>query len=269
MGKQRGWTKCREKCGSIEEKVEEWVWKFCSRIWNGEKWPKGWRKGVIVPIVKRKRGEKVNDYRGVTLMPSLHKVYMSVLGERLKEEMEEKKIIPPNHTGFRKRMVTMDNIYMLKYLINKRLGRKKGKVIAMFVDLKAAFDLVDRRVLMEAMRQRGIREELIERVAEMWRETKSRVRVVGEMGEGFWTARGVRQGCPLSSLLFNLLIADMEEGIRNLRWGGIELGGRKVYLLAYADDVVLLAEEEAEMRSMIVRFEGYLKKKKLELTQGK
>lgn len=61
----------------------------------------------------------------------------------------------------------------------------------------------------------------------------------------------------------------MEEGIRNLRWGGIELGGKKVYLLVYADDVVLLAEEEAEMRSMIVRFEGYLKKKKLELTQGK
>lgn len=110
----------------------------------------------------------------------------------------------------------------------------------MFVDLKAAFDLVDRRVLIEAMRQRGIREELIERVAEMWRETKSRVRVVGEMGEGFWMARGMRQGCPLSSLLFNLLIADMEEGIRNLRWGGIELGGRKMYLLAYADDVYCL-----------------------------
>lgn len=134
-------------------------------------------------------------------MPSLYKVYMSVLGERLKEEMEEKKIISPNQTGFRKGMVTMDNIYMLKYLINKRLGRKKGKVITMFVDLKTTFDSVDRGVLMEAMRQRGIREELIERVAEMWRETKSRVRVVGEIGEGFWTARGVRQRCPLSSAI--------------------------------------------------------------------
>lgn len=52
----------------------------------------GWREGAIVPIVKRREGEKVEDYRGVTLMPSLYKVYISVLGERLKEEME--KMIP-------------------------------------------------------------------------------------------------------------------------------------------------------------------------------
>lgn len=81
----------------------------------------GWREGAIVPIVKRREEEKVEDYRGVTLMPSLYKVYISVLGERLKEEME--KMIPPNHTGFRKGIGTIDNIYVLNYIINKRLGR--------------------------------------------------------------------------------------------------------------------------------------------------
>lgn len=82
-----------------------------------------------MPIVKRREGEKVEDYRGVTLMPSLYKVYISVLEERLKEEME--KMIPPNHTGFRKGIGTIDNIYVLNYIINKRLGKKKGKVVAM------------------------------------------------------------------------------------------------------------------------------------------
>jgi len=69
----------------------------------------------------------------------------------LREKIEGKGIISPNQTRFRK---GMDNIYVLNYLMNKKLEAKKGKVIAMFVDLKAAFDLVDREILC-AMRQRG------------------------------------------------------------------------------------------------------------------
>jgi hypothetical protein len=73
---------------------------------------------MIVPIVKRKEGERVEDYRGVTMMPTLYKVYVSVLTERLREEVEEKGIVPHNQTGFRKGMDTMDNIYVLNYLVN-------------------------------------------------------------------------------------------------------------------------------------------------------
>jgi hypothetical protein len=52
------------------EELEEWVWRFCERIWNGEGWPEKWKEGMIVPIVKRKEGERVEDYRGV---PTLYK----------------------------------------------------------------------------------------------------------------------------------------------------------------------------------------------------
>lgn len=51
--------------------------------------------------------------------------------------------------------------------------------------------------------------------------------------------------------------------------GGAKLGGEKVYTLAYADDMVLLAEEEDEMRSMMERLERYLDKKGLELNTDK
>lgn len=136
-----------------------------------------------------------------------------MLAERLREEVREKGIILRNQTGFRKGMETMDNIYVINYLINKQLGKKEGKMLALFVDLKAAFDSVDKGILLEAMRKRGIREGLSKRVEEMMKETKSKVMVGGEMGESFWTAKGVKQGCPLSlsPLLFNGLIADLEE----------------------------------------------------------
>ena len=100
-------------------------------------------------------GGSVEQYRGVTLMPTLYKVYVGILGERLRSEIEEKGVLPPNQTGFRKGMGVVDNIYVLNYLINRQLAKKGGRMVAMFVDLKAAFDSVGRRVLGEAMQERG------------------------------------------------------------------------------------------------------------------
>lgn len=91
----------------------------------------------------------------------------------------------------------------------------------------------------------------------------------GETGENFWTARDVRQGCRLSSVLFNLLIADMEKEMRKIKWGGVKLGEDRVYTLAYSDDMVLLAENKEEMRSMIESLEEYLERNGLEFNTEK
>lgn len=53
-----------------------------------------WREGVILPIVKKREGREVRGYRKVTLMSTLYKVYTSMLVEKLKEEVEGKRIIP-------------------------------------------------------------------------------------------------------------------------------------------------------------------------------
>lgn len=63
---------------------------------------------------------------------------MAVLAERLRKEVEENGLLQLNQTGFRKRLGTMDNIYALNYLINRQIDRGKGKMIILFVDLKAA-----------------------------------------------------------------------------------------------------------------------------------
>lgn len=73
----------------------------------------------------------------------------------------------------------------------------------------------------------------------MVRETKCRVRTAGEVGEEFWMARGIRQGCSLSPTLFNILIADMEEEMGKVKREGVKIGGKRIYTLAYADDIVL------------------------------
>ena len=145
-----------------------------------------------MPITKKGEGIRVEDYRGVTLMPSLYKIYTTVLANRLEEEVEGKGMKPPNQAGFRKGLGTIDNVYVLNYIVNRQVRKEKGKVVALFVDLKAAFDSVDRKVLMEALKRRGVRKGLIQRIEEVYRETISRVKMGKESWEGFWTGKGVR-----------------------------------------------------------------------------
>jgi len=61
-----------------------------------------------------------------------------------------------------------------------------------FIDLKAAFDKVDRKILWKAMEERSIRRGLIERVKEIYEQTKNAVRVYGNITDWFWTRKGVR-----------------------------------------------------------------------------
>lgn len=121
-------------------------------------------------------------------------------------------------------MGTVDNIYMLNFLINRQLGKEGGKLVALFMDMKAAFDSVDREVLIGIMRELGIREGLTIRAEQVVRETRSRVRIGKEMGESFWMARGVRQDCLLSLILFNMLLADIEEEMGRVKWRELSWG---------------------------------------------
>jgi hypothetical protein len=71
-------------------------------------------------------------------------LYASVLGERMKTEMEQKGVVPDSQAGFRKGRSTVDSVYILDHLAQSELKRKKGRMCVLFLDLWAAFDKVDR-----------------------------------------------------------------------------------------------------------------------------
>lgn len=138
-----------------------------------------------MPIRKKREEKKAKNYRGITIMPSLYKIYTAILAERLREEVETKNLIPGNQTGFRRKMGTIDQIYALNYLVNRQIGREKGKMTVLFIDLKAAFDSVDKGMLIKVMKERGISEGLIDRVEAVLRETRSKIKTGGQSGGVF------------------------------------------------------------------------------------
>jgi len=251
--------------GQLRKKLKEML----RRVWRREGFPEEWREGIIMPIYKKGDPTKIENYRGISLLNSAYKIYAGIITERLKEEAEREKALQETQAGFRKRRGTMDNVYILQHVIKRELGKKGGRIFGFFIDLKAAFDKVDREELWIAMEKRGISIGLINRIKEIYRSTKNAVKVHGGVSDWFWTEKGLRQGCPLSPTLFSLLIADIEEELKKGQVGGARIGNERIWSLAYADDIVILAKDEESLKEMMKRMERYLKKKKLQLNTEK
>ncbi|XP_068912463.1 golgin subfamily A member 6-like protein 6 [Tenebrio molitor] len=137
------------------------------------------------------------------------------------------------------------------------------------MDFKAAFDKVDRVKMFESMRERGISEWLVRKVEEIYARTRNKVKVGEKEGEWFETTKGVRQGCPLSPLLFTIYVADVDEMLRKAQAGGVVVGREKVWSLAFADDMVIVAKSERKMKEMMRNLEKYVRKKKLQVNVEK
>ena len=87
----------------------------------------------------------------------------------------------------------------------------------------------------------------------MYDKQSAVVRVEGEMSLPFDIRRGVRQGCLLSPMCFNLYSeAVMRESVDELAWTGVSIGGVRVNYLRYADDIVLIATSSHALQQLLV-----------------
>jgi len=155
----------------MSKDLGEEFWKLINKVWKGEGIPGDWNKGVISPIHNRGERDELKNYRGITLMDTAYKIYASILNNRLEKEVDER--LRETQFGFRKGRGVMDAVYILNYIVNKELSRKRGKVFALFVDLKAAFDSVDRRQLHEMLRRIKVERNLRRRIMETYKETRN------------------------------------------------------------------------------------------------
>lgn len=230
---------------------------------NGEPIPEEWRSTKIWPIHKKGPRDQPENYRGISISNSIYKLWASLLCERLTEEVERLSLLPETQSGFRKWRSATDNIYCLNTCIQEAVATK-SKLYILFIDLKAAFDTVNRRRLWEIMERKGISSYIIECCKEIYRKTPLQLGA-----HNFYTNKGLKQGCPISPILFAIYINDIEETMRRAQAGGIIIGRCKFHTLAYADDMALIAKTEAELKEMMRILERYLNNRDLELNVGK
>uniref|UniRef100_A0A8C6LRX0 Reverse transcriptase domain-containing protein n=1 Tax=Nothobranchius furzeri TaxID=105023 RepID=A0A8C6LRX0_NOTFU len=121
-----------------------------------------------------------------------------------------------------------------------------------FVDLEKAFDRVPRGALWGVLREYGVPGPLIRAVRSLYDRCQSLVRIAGSKSGSFPVRVGLRQGCPLSPILFITFmdrISRRSQGVEGIRFGGL-----RIRSLLFADDVVLLASSERDLQLSLERF---------------
>ena len=110
-----------------KEAIKGHLVNLFNRILDTGKYPALWSFGLIVPIHKRDDRSKVENYRGITLLSALGKLFTSILNNRLYDYMVQKGILKAEQRCFRKMHSTVDSIFTLKTLIDKHVKSKPQK----------------------------------------------------------------------------------------------------------------------------------------------
>ena len=176
-------------------------------------------------------------------------------------------ILAEEQAGFRPGRSTVEQVFALKFLIQHRFEKKDGKVFAVFIDYKKAFDRVWHDGLFTVMQLYGIPQKLINIIRDLYSKAKSCIRLNNNLTEWFETTIGVRQGCLLSPDLFNLFLENiLAEAFEDCKKLGINVDGYKLKDLRFADDIALIADSEEDLQTLIEQVHDASKKFGMEIS---
>ncbi|KAK7101726.1 hypothetical protein V1264_020063 [Littorina saxatilis] len=205
-------------------------------IWKKEEVPSEWTKGIIIKLPKKGALNDCNNWRGITLLSVPSKILAKIIIQRISDSVD--KTLRKEQAGFRKNRGCMDQIFALRNIIEQCTEWQRQLYIN-FVDFQKAFDSVHRDSLWKILRHYGIPQKMVQLVRSFYQNYSC---TVGDNNISFQVKTGVRQGCVMSSVLFNLAIDwvmrnTTKDAQRGIRWTLFSF----LDDLDFADDLALLS----------------------------
>ena len=210
-------------------------------------------KGVVTLLKKGGRHvwEGLDDYRPITLLNTELKILARVLANRLQLVISD--LIGPEQTFAVKRRSTQDNLYLIREVLEGIKDDTEAALISL--DQSKAFDRVDHRFLATVLETAGFEPEFRRWISMMYHNPQTVVQVNGRCSEAFTIERSVRQGCPLSPLLYVLALEHLlrrlrDEGTNPALRGILFAGPLSARVSAFADDITVFVSHRLDIEAV-------------------
>jgi len=185
------------------------VLQLFNRYWISGELPPSWKHSIVLPFPKANKPTHLpSSYRPISLTSHVYKLLEKMVVRRLKWYLEFHGLLDLKQSGFRVRRRTTDHILRLHDAVQKALANKHN-IVAVFIDIEKAYDMVNKTVLLFKLLKLGIN-------GEMWRFIQSflsrrifQVRVGSSFSGVKVSANGTPQGSILSPILFSIMINDI------------------------------------------------------------
>jgi len=233
------------------EKMEDTIWRLCQVMFACEQIPQDWSRGIIFPLHKEGDERLPTNYRGITLLSVVGKLYTAILTKRVSEWCEEQEKISDEQAGFRPNRSITDQIFLLKEIIQMR--RETGKdTYCCFLDIKKAYDTTFRDGVWKRLLEIGVNGKLWRVLRNLYESVESCVRLGSILTDYFRVALGLRQGDSLSPILYAIFLDGLIQMTREVP-EGVRFGEHKMNILGFADDLVLIANSKEDLQKLLDR----------------
>lgn len=222
------------------------LYPLVEKVWREEIFPEEWKEGIIVKLPKKGDPTKCGNWRGISLLSIVNKIFYKVILNRIMKVLD--KDIRNEQSGFRAGRSCADNINVLRIIIEQS-AEFQSPLYLLFIDYEKAFDSINRECIWVALRNRGLPEKLIRLIKIGYTGYRCRVLHKGILTEPFPTETGVRQGCILSPLLFLIIMDEVMRKTVNGKRRGITWNLTETLEdLEYADDACMISHNFQQLR---------------------
>ena len=233
---------------NIPPKAKEMIKILFNNIQISGTVPKKWKDGKVVMLLKKNPGSIMTNYRPITLISVISKVYTKLLNKRITKAILEEDILGPEQNGFRPSRACNDNLFILNTVIEKY--KQNDNLQLCFVDISSAYDSVNRSILWKRLEEVNIPESVIKFLKNYYSNDNITCKMGSIQSEKHYQTRGLRQGCNLSPSLFSIYLMDLSHRLTSSETGP-SVTGIIINNLLFADDLVLLADSALCMQKLI------------------
>ena len=222
-------------------------------IWCG-RLPAHLATARTVFIPKKCGAVSPGDFRPISITSFFARCLNKILATRSEKHilLDERQRAFRNHVdGCR------DNIFLLDHILRDRYTSHKSMYLAT-VDLSKAFDSVSHKTLMSAAKAAGMPEPMLAYLSDFYKQASTSIIGCGWESDKIRVSRGVRQGDPFSPFIFNLVIDGLLKSLPTEV--GVDIGGRKINAVAFADDIFLVAETVVGLDHLLNKANVFLEK---------